>query len=943
MNTAKLRSLPPAYPDFHRSLRKHSPLPARFAPSLRYLTLLLVLGWSHAQAGDVAGVIRSPLLQQNVEGATVTVEGLDRRTATDRSGRFVLRDLPAGSYTLNVAAAGFQRQQLPIVVSASGRVEVSVVLETLYEEIEEIVVTSARASQLLALQRKRSADRILDAISADSVGKLPDFNAAEAIQRLPGLSVELDQGEGRYPIVRGIDSNLNNVTIDGNPVGAPEGEGRRVALDVVPSDLIAIVEVVKAATPDLDGNAVGGNINIVTRSAFASDDSFGTVSVRAGHNDKSGRSPYGLSGTWGGKLGANEQFGVVVAASYYDRRYETDLLEGLDWSEFAPGSFSPEQVRLFDYDITRERIGLNANLEYRRSDTSLFYLRTIFNEFTDEEARDQLDLDAARGDQSAVSATVVQNSEGRASREFRQNDQTQKLNNISFGGEFDWDGKLFETSYTYSRAEEITPRRIDWEYRSSGSAFPNTIDVGSLFFELDAGAAINDPANFDFRRVLFRTDDIEEDIHTIKGDLQIPMEFGSNPGFLKFGLKVSARDKLRDRNNENYTDAQDFTLADTGLFLGAPSDFHNDRYDLGPRLDFAAHQALFGSDPALFEFDAEDSALDSIASDYDLEETISAGYGMLSVDIGDVNIVAGVRAEYTDATYDAFIVDLPVDPVNPATPISDRASYLDWLPSIHMNWRPGDNWVVRAAWTNTIGRPNFEDVAPSLESDDGEGEAGNSDLKPFDSMGFDLSFEYYLQPSGVVSLGVFYKDIDNPIFTRVSDNVTFRGIFFDELAQPENADSGSLLGLEFNWEQQFVMLPAPFDGLGASLNLTFIDSEVDVFGRESDDLPFFRQPDMIGNAAVYYAIGPFEIRAAATYRDDYLQEIGGNNEEDVYFGERTQVDVKFSYAPTDRWSFFGEVQNVNDASRREFQGNASRLFADELYSWTTLVGASVTF
>ena len=134
--------------------------------------------------------------------------------------------------------------------------------------LEEIVVTGTRVSQLLALQRKRSAESILDAVSADTVGKLPDFNAAEAVQRLPGLSVELDQGEGRYPIIRGIDSNLNNVTIDGNLVGAPEGSGRRVALDVVPSDLISVIEVVKAITPDLDGNAVGGNINIVDAQRF---------------------------------------------------------------------------------------------------------------------------------------------------------------------------------------------------------------------------------------------------------------------------------------------------------------------------------------------------------------------------------------------------------------------------------------------------------------------------------------------------------------------------------------------------------------------------------------------------------------------------------------------------------------------------------------------------
>src|SRR5690606_11917156 len=152
--------------------------------------------------------------------------------------------------------------------------------------------------------------------------------------------------------------------------------------------------------------------------------------------------------------------------------------------------------------------------------------------------------------------------------------------------------------------------------------------------------------------------------------------------------------------------------------------------------------------------------------------------------------------------------------------------------------------------------------------------------------------------------------------------------------QPENADSGKLLGLELILEQQFVRLPHPFDGLGASVNLTFVDSEVTVFGREDDELPFFRQPDKIGNVAVFYAIGPFEARVAATYRDDYLQSIGEDVTEDVYFGSRTQVDLKLSWHVTDNLNVFGELQNLNDASRREYQAVESRMFADEIYSWT---------
>ena len=899
---------------------------------------LCVLATRVSYAGDIVGVVNDPALQRFVDGATVTTDQGNRRAVTDRWGRYSFRGLPAGEYTVEADFGGYETQSVSITVPQTGEVTLDITLTSTY--LDEVIVTGSRVSQLLALQRKRAAESILDAVSADTVGKLPDFNVAEAIQRLPGLSVEIDQGEGRYTVIRGIDADLNNVTIDGNLVGSPEGSGRRVALDVVPSDLVSMVEVVKAITPDLDGNAIGGNINVVTRSAFDSAEPFAAISARAGYNEKSGRNPYGASATWGSTLGPNDEWGVVLAGSYYIKRYDTELAEGQDWAEFAPGDFAPGNLRLFEYDIERERIGINANLEYRPDDSTLWYFRSIFNEFTDEERRDQLDFDAARGDQTPLSSTVVQNEDGRASREYRQNNQTQQLNNISIGGEFVFDNITWGASYTFSHAEEITPFRVDWEYRSGGGAFPNTVDVSDYYWEFDAGLAINDPANYDFRRVRRRTDAIEEDINSFKTDLRIDRDFGARSGYLKFGFKYAERDKFRDRENMNYEDAVDFTLADTGLFSSGPSDFFDGRYELGPVLDFAGHEAYFQSNSAMFEFNADGSAENSIASDYDIVEDLYAGYGMISVDFGSTTVLAGVRVEYTDATYNATLInfdDPDFDELNPGEPVQDRTNYIDYLPSIHVTFRPRDNVNVRAAWTNTIGRPDFEDVVPVFEVEDESGSAGNVKLEPFQSMGFDFSYEYYLEPSGIVSIGAFYKDIDNPIYTNRTQNVTYRGVDLLSLSQPENADSGSLLGLELSWEQQFA------NGLGASVNLTFVDSEVKVFGRESDDLSFFGQADTLANVTLYYSIGRFEARLAANYRDEYLAGIGGDVTEDVYWDEHTQVDIKLTFDASDSLSIFGEVQNINDESRREYQDISSRLLADELYSWTALVGMTYAF
>ena len=204
-----------------KGTRRHYLVSTRVLLGLTVCSSLFLMNTRVSYAGDIVGVVEDPTLERFVEGATITVDEGNRSAATDRWGRYSLRGLPAGEYTVQATAVGYEFRSLPVTVPETGELVLDIALNL--EFVDTITVTDSRISQHLALQVKRSAEMILDAVSADTVGKLPDFNAAEAVQRLPGLAVEIDQGEGRYPIIRGIDSNLNNVTIDGNLVGAPEG------------------------------------------------------------------------------------------------------------------------------------------------------------------------------------------------------------------------------------------------------------------------------------------------------------------------------------------------------------------------------------------------------------------------------------------------------------------------------------------------------------------------------------------------------------------------------------------------------------------------------------------------------------------------------------------------------------------------------------------------
>ena len=185
------------------------------------------------------------------------------------------------------------------------------------------------AGMALARQQKRGADNILDSVSADAMGRFPDDNAAEALRRIPGVSMDIDQGEGRFVIVRGVDASLNNVTINGQIVGTPAEFGTRgVSMDSVPADLISRLEVVKAVTPDMDANAIGASINIATRKAFDRPGGFFSGNIRGGYNEMSGRAPYSGNVSFGRVLGEKQRWGFVAGASYSYRRYDTQLLNG---------------------------------------------------------------------------------------------------------------------------------------------------------------------------------------------------------------------------------------------------------------------------------------------------------------------------------------------------------------------------------------------------------------------------------------------------------------------------------------------------------------------------------------------------------------------------------------------------------------------------------------
>jgi TonB-dependent receptor len=927
-----------------------------------------------ALAATLSGDVRDSGTQRFLPGASVTLRENGRSTVSDNTGHFSFPDLPPGNYTVNVDYLGYLTgtQQVSVTNDRPGQAEFGLSSDAV--TLGKFVVEGNREGQALALQQKRAADNIMDIVSSDSAGKLPDGNAAEAVRRLPGVFAEIDQNEGRFIVVRGIDSSLNNVTVNGISVGSPDGGSRGVAMDAVPADLISRIEVIKAVTPDMDGQAIGASVNIVTPSAFDRGEPFAYATLASGYYNgpsdefkKNKFTPYSGSATAGTTFG-DGKWGLIVGASYNYRHYISNRRSGGNpWYPAAPAGqpgsdiYFPATQSLYHYDVQRWRRGADAALEFRPDSNNQYALRIVDNHFKDDEGRNLNSFDFFQTAYPAsFTPTSAHFSTGRSTVEYRRYLQRHAITNYSFTGKNVFGDGNYTLDYTVAigRAEIIVPNREDWEFRSASNAFPNDIDTSKLYWSVTPSANFYDAASFPFRRVRFRKDDQEEDNGTGAVNLKRVVQLLGREGFWQVGGKYFSRDKSWNRTNVDYnaaTGANLFTLAQPGLSEPAPTIFDG-AFRMSPQINLGAVRAFFRANPQDFVLNDAGTLSDSYVNDLKLKEDIGAGYAMGKMYLGPVSVLAGVRVERTSG--DVSQTELPTAGATALNPRLNHFSkdYTNTMPGVHLRYSPAKNLVLRGAWTNTIGRPNYTDMAGAasftyVETNPGSGRytgsltSGNPNLKPYESRNFDLTAEYYFKNAGIFSVSGFDKKLKNPIFTNAYTLrfTTYEGLNFDSLAysRPENATSGKIQGVEFNYQQQLTMLPSPFNGLGFSANYTISNSEEHLFTRPTENLPFMKQSDKLYNLALFYEKYGFTARVAYTYTGAFVKAYGSDINSDQYQSPRKIWDAKISYRINKHLSIFGDVINFGEEPLDEYTGIYSHNGATEAYSWTANFGVNL--
>ncbi|WP_426338074.1 TonB-dependent receptor [Pseudoduganella sp. S-14] len=792
-----------------------------------------------------------------------------------------------------------------------------------------VVITGQRAVLAKSIAAQDKADNIINVLSSDDIGNLPDKNAAEALARLPGVSVQRDQGEGRYITVRGLGPDLNAVAINGALVPSPEASRRAVALDVLPSGLIRLLEVSKTLAPEQDASSLGGTVEVKTLSAFDLPGALLTVNAAASRDQNTVNNGPSAGMLWASRF-ADGRFGVAVGLSGEKRKFGSDNVE-------TGGAWDGERLTGFelrDYLPVRERRAAALNLDYRPAAGNSWFLRSFLSRFSDDEVRDRLTISNVSG--GALTEGVP--ASGRLERRIRQRKYTQEIQSAVFGTQQKLGAWQLDVQAGRSQADEDTPEALnDGRFRGTAN-FKEISFTNSERPTLKAPATAFDPASYSLNAITLQQRYSKDAEHHFKFDLGREFALGEMRSAMKFGAKASRREKTNDTNQWSYgSKAIPGTLSMASFAQGHQLDYPFGQ--VGAALDPAAIRARVAG----LDRNAARLASESAINDFTLNEDIDSAYFQDTLSQGDWRLLAGVRAERT--AFDAAGVRTSG---SSATPLQRSRSYTNWLPSLQLRYDLDRDTSLRAAWTNSVVRANFSQLAPGIAlASATEATIGNPDLDPLKSHNLDLGVERVIGNDGAMSAYLFYKDIkDFTYTTNLAGSGPWAG--YASATTYANGDAAKVKGIELSWQQPLRMLPAPFNGLLVGVNGALSDARANIarFDAKAGALAGRRismpgQSDRVMNLMLGYEAGPVSTRIALNYKSPYLLELGAdilNGAQDRIVDTQKQVDFSLSWQLLKGVQLSFDVANLNNEKYYVYQGVKSHNAQFEQYGRTYKLG-----
>lgn len=852
-------------------------------------------------------------------------------------------------------------------------------------EDEEIVVTGIRESLATSIEQKRRADQIVDTITAEDIGKLPDQNIAESIQRITGVQITRSGGEGLGVNIRGLTALT---TINGRVGLGPAGRNfylsaRHYDYRNLAAEFFQTIEVFKSPLASQPEGALGGTVNLITRKPLDFDSPVISIGVEGQYSD------YVEQADPRGSLfiaASNDRVGASLSATYGKRSVRGDYFQALGgWQrstlgvptgfDFNPNDAAvnqdvirPIDLRYRTQDADRTRYGLEGTLQFRPTDSlelrfdgtfsrfeNVFrnsWFRTFFNNPTSF-VPGSLQIDE---DGSLVGGRFVNQAvqvDGRYEPEI--------VDSYVLGGNVKWekdrlsvivDANISQTDYTlisqFLRYQGAAPATVDFAFR--GPETPPTIALTNA-----AGAPydLTDPAlylpNLSQDRVIAATG--KERV--VRGDLKYDVEAGPLAA-LSAGVRATWRDStfrvLTSANQVGNTRNPAFFDPVTGRRLTAAdqplSTFNGPfpwREGIFPGVDGAiprewlngVYQAVgaSGSPQYLDLLNIRDfgGLLNSNPEQSDIAEDTIAGYVMADFggDIAGLEFKAnaGVRYIRNDTRSEGVFVNA----AGVLTPIVVENSDDNWLPAANVTLNLTENLLLRLAGARVLQRPDLDQLATgyNLNLSSGVATVGNPLLEPFKADQFDVSLEYYPVRGALISAALFYKDVKNFVGTRTFTGEIPGAIRLDGgttflITQPVNAGGGTIKGFELGVQMPFFFLSAPFDGLGAIANYTFSDADTD------SGQPIPRLSRQSVNLIAYYEQAGFQARVAYSYRTAYAETgEGGNASQPLglyeYIAPAGYLDASISYDITPTITLSIDGANLLRTEEIRYSGIETRL------------------
>ena len=937
-------------------------------------------------AATLKGVITDSADGSFLPGASVVLIGTSRGAVASPDGSYILTKLPKGTYTFEASFIGYQDQVFTIEFSEDESVVVhNIKMQGSAEQLPIVMVKGRARGQVRALNRQEESENIINIVDAEQIQSFPDLNAADAMQRITGVTLQRDQGEGRYVQLRGTPPEFTNFNINGIQLPSPESEIRTVGMDVINASQIQTIEVSKVIRPDQLADAIGGSVNLVTKRAETAEPQVRFLAAGGFNNLR--KTPNGeLQFSYAQR---KNRFGFLINSNYTYTEQGADNIEfkyekGVFFGDTGRDNYHLQytEVQLRHYNIVRKRTGLSATFDYMLDEFTTFYVSGMFNRFSDQETRRRkvYTLDDALSERSYLYGGI--------DHDLKDRQKIQTISMVNIGGEHKYYKATIDYEFAWSEALEEQPDRMEVVFENPGQAIFIQFDVSdpeypkATFPDANNSKLATAYDRYEMDQLLFEQHYARDRNLTGRFNVKLPYHLGGQTGYFKFGSLMQFKDKSRDIRGTSYAayfpNSQIYPLpGDTLVLTTVTDDFYDDNLlnqgyvlEAMPNPDkmrdfYEEFQNLFiYGDAGITETRER-----TFGQDYLATEDVYTAYGMFRHDFNKLMVLGGLRFEQTNIDYLGYRISKSSSGfITSLDTISDQRIQRFFLPNLQFKYQLKEDLNLRAAITSSYARPNFRDVVPyRVQEERTEVRFGNPNIDYPHATNFDLMAEKYWGAGNMISFGYFYKNIDNFIFNyRIfgfEGDPTQANFSRVQVEIPINGKAAYVNGLEFQTQFMMRFLPGIWTNLGFFGNYTYTYSEavinerlpandfsnVIIFGEDYDDffndaaqeiIPMPGQAPHTLNLSFFYDTPKFYVRLAANFNESYLYRLGADSDLDEYYGEYWRLDFNTYYQITPALQVFADWRNITNQPLKFYLGDPSegRVLQQEFYSFWARLG-----